>query len=70
LTWTGGFTTIFKGVRTFVLRPREDGSTNFAMDERFFGTMLPMVEGSLPDFKPVFERHAIDVKREAEGCTP
>jgi uncharacterized protein YndB with AHSA1/START domain len=27
MTWTGGFAPIFKGVRTFVLRPRNDGST-------------------------------------------
>jgi uncharacterized protein YndB with AHSA1/START domain len=26
-TWTGGFAPIFKGVRTFTLRPRDDGST-------------------------------------------
>jgi uncharacterized protein YndB with AHSA1/START domain len=25
MTWTGGFAPIFKGVRTFVLKPRSDG---------------------------------------------
>jgi hypothetical protein len=40
----GGFAPIFKGVRTFVLRPRNDGSTDFAMEERFSGLMLPLVQ--------------------------
>ena len=28
--------------------------------------MLPLLKGSLPDFGPVFERYANDLKREAE----
>jgi len=28
--------------------------------------MLPLVRGSMPDFGPVFERYADDLKREAE----
>jgi hypothetical protein len=66
MTWTGGFAPIFKGVRTFVLTPRNDGSTNFVMEERFSGLVLPLVKGSMPDFGPVFERYAGDLKHEAE----
>ena len=66
MTWTGGFAPMFKGVRTFELRPRNDGSTDFAMEERFSGLMLPLLKGSLPDFGPVFARYANDLKREAE----
>lgn len=66
MTWTGGFSPLFKGVRTFQLEPRDDGSTDFTMMERFSGLMLPLVKGSLPDFGPVFERYAEDLKREAE----
>jgi hypothetical protein len=66
MTWTGGFAPMFKGVRTFVLKPRNDGSADFAMEERFSGLMLPLVKGSMPDFGPVFERFAGDLKREAE----
>ena len=66
MTWTGGFAPVFKGVRTFELKPRDDGSTDFAMAERFSGLMLPLLKGSLPDFGPVFERYAIDLKHEAE----
>jgi hypothetical protein len=64
--WTGGFAPMFKGVRTFQLSPHDDGSTTFAMSERFSGLMLPLVKGSMPDFGPVFERYATDLKREAE----
>ena len=66
MTWTGGFAPVFKGVRTFELRPHDDGSTDFLMEERFSGLMLPVVRGSMPDFGPVFERFASDLKREAE----
>lgn len=66
MTWTGGFAPMFQGVRTFELRPRPDGSTDFAMEERFSGLMLPLIKGSLPDFGPVFERYASDLKLEAE----
>lgn len=69
MTWTGGFGPIFKGVRTFVLRPRNDGSTDFMMEERFSGLILPLVKGWMPDFGPVFERYANDLKREAERAT-
>jgi len=66
MTWTGGFLPLFKGVRTFVLKRRGDGSTDFAMDERFAGLMLPFVRSALPDFRPIFERYAMDLKQEAE----
>ena len=60
MTWTGGFDPIFKGVRTFQLRPCPDGSTDFVMQERFSGLMLPLIKGSLPDFGPIFQRYAND----------
>ncbi|MFI5371110.1 MAG: hypothetical protein ACHQ52_06085, partial [Candidatus Eisenbacteria bacterium] len=66
MTWTGGFAPLFKGVRTFVLRSRPDGSTDFTMEERFSGLMLPLVKGGMPDFGPVFETYANDLRRESE----
>lgn len=57
------------GVRTFVPKPRNDGSTDFEMEERFSGLILPLVKGSMPDFGAVFERYASDLKREAERAT-
>lgn len=69
MIWTGGFAPLFKGVRTFELRPGADGTTNFSMTERFSGLMLPLFKRSFPDFGPVFERYANDLKREAEHPT-
>lgn len=44
MTWTGGFSPVFKGVRTFELRSRPDGFTDFVMEERSSGLMLPLSE--------------------------
>ena len=66
MSWIGGRAPLFKGVRTFHLTPRSDGSTDFAMRERFSGLMLPLAKRSMPDFGPVYERYANDLKREAE----
>ena len=70
MTWTGGFSPVFKGVRTFELQRCDDGSTEFLMEERFSGVILPFVKGSMPDFGPVFERYAHDLKQEAERLRP
>lgn len=69
MIWTGGFAPLFKGVRSFLLTPRDGSSTDFAMEERFTGLILPLVKGSLPDFRPIFERFANDLRREAERAT-
>jgi len=66
MTWTGGFSPVFKGVRTFEVHPRSDGTTEFTMAERFSGLMIPFVKRSMPDFGPVFARYADDLRREAE----
>jgi hypothetical protein len=67
MTWSDGTPPMFTGVRTFALTPNADGSTEFSMREAFWGLILPMVKGSLPDFAPVFEAYAEDLKRAAEG---
>lgn len=66
MVWRDGMAPMFTGVRTFTLTPRADGSTDFAMAEVYSGLMLPMIAGSLPDFRPTFEQYASDLKREAE----
>jgi hypothetical protein len=68
MTWTGGFSPVFRGVRTFELQPRSDGATEFVMEERFSGLMFPFVKVSMPDLGPVFERFARDLQHEAELC--
>ena len=66
MVWSDGAAPMFKGVRTYTLTPRADGTTEFAMVEVFRGIMLPMIKRSLPDFGPAFETYAADLKREAE----
>jgi hypothetical protein len=67
MVWSDGMAPMFKGVRTFTLEPHEDGTTIFSMTERFSGLMLPVIRGSLPDFGPIFETYAKDLKRAAES---
>lgn len=67
MAWSDGFAPMFKGVRSFTLTPKPDGTTDFQMVETFSGLMLPMIAGSLPDFVPVFERYATDLKKAAEA---
>ena len=66
MVWGDGLALIFKGVRTFMLKPRDDGSTDFVMEERFSGVMFALTKGMLPDFRPIFEAYANDLKREAQ----
>jgi hypothetical protein len=66
MVWSDGAAPMFKGVRTFTLAPRDNGSVDFSMVEVFSGLMLPMIAGSLPDFAPSFEQYAADLKRAAE----
>ena len=65
VVWSDG-NAVFRGVRTHTLTPKGDGSTAFSMEEVFTGFMLPLIGLSLPDFKPVFEQYAADLKKEAE----
>lgn len=67
MVWSDGFAPMFKGVRTFTLTPNGDRATTFHMIEVFSGAILPMIAGSLPDFKPIFEQYAEDLKRAAEA---
>jgi uncharacterized protein YndB with AHSA1/START domain len=66
MVWSDGMAPMFKGVRTFTLVPKPNGKTEFRMAEVFAGLMLPMIAKQLPDFAPVFEQYARDLKREAE----
>lgn len=67
LVWRDGFAPMFQGVRTFTLMPHDDGTTTFSMAEVLSGLILPMIKGSLPDFRPNFEQIAADLKGAAEA---
>jgi hypothetical protein len=66
MTWSDGIAGIFKGVRSFELGPRSGTSTDFIMQEHFSGVVFALTKGMLPDFRPIFEAYAADLKREAE----
>jgi len=68
MLWASGFAPMFCGKRRFTLTPSDDGKTIFTMVEKFSGLMLPMIAGSLPDFGPIFERYAADLKQVAEAA--
>ena len=57
----------FRGVRTFTLRDAGNGTTEFTMSEVFTGTMMGMIEGKLPDFRPSFTQYAADLRTAAEA---
>jgi hypothetical protein len=66
MTWSGGMPLgLFKGVRTFRLRP-EGTATRFTMREEYTGPMLPMIWRSMPDLGPSFEQFARGLKARAE----
>jgi hypothetical protein len=66
MVWSDGVPAIFKGVRTFLLRAHNENSTDFVMEERFSGIMFALTRKMLPDFRPIFESYANDLKREAQ----
>ena len=67
MVWREGNPVMFLGVRTYSLTPRSDGiATRFQMTEEFSGIMLPLIAPKLPDFGPIFERYAADLKAESE----
>jgi hypothetical protein len=67
MIWSDGLDAIFKGVRVFTLEPRNDGSTDFAMEEHFSGLVFVLTKGLMPDFRPIFETYANELKRESES---
>jgi len=66
MAWSDGFAPLFRGARTFELRPCDNGSTDFIMEEKFDGIIFAIIKNRLPDFKVIFENYAMDLKSEAE----
>jgi hypothetical protein len=68
MVWTGGMPLgLFKGERTFTLKPSSDGNVEFSMREEYTGLMAPLIGRSIPDLQPAFDEFASDLKRAAEG---
>ena len=67
MVWSDGMAPMFKGVRTYTLKPTNSNTTEFVMEEKFSGLMMPMIRRSLPNFEPFFEQFAADLKQTAES---
>ncbi len=68
MVWSGGMPLgLFKGVRTFTLIPKPDGSLDFTLREEFSGPLLPLMAGSLPDMTQTFEDFVAGLKAHAEA---
>jgi hypothetical protein len=69
MRWSGGMPLgLFKGVRTFTLEPRENGTTAFTVREEYSGPLLPLIWRSMPDLGPSFTQFANGLKARAEGA--
>lgn len=67
MVWADGMPFgLFKGVRTYTLRPMSDGQTEFEMVEVFSGLLEPMISKSIPDMTESFEEFAQSLKIAAE----
>ena len=67
MIWRDGRMPMFRGTRTFALTATDPGTTQFSMTEEFEGLMLPLARRSLPEFGPVFDRYAEDLRRACES---
>ena len=68
MTWTGGMPLgLFKGVRTFSLSPKGEGSIEFTLREEFSGPLLPLFAKTIPDLTKTFEAFVAGLKAHAEG---
>jgi hypothetical protein len=68
MEWSGGMPLgLFRGVRTFSLRPGGDGSTEFKVREEYTGLLLGMMWRSMPDLGPSFAKFATGLKQHAEA---
>lgn len=67
MTWASGMPLgLFKGVRTFSLTPKGDGSIDFTLREEFSGPLLPLIGRSIPDMTKTFEDFVAGLKAHAE----
>ncbi len=67
MAWSGGMPLgLFKGVRTFTLTPKGDGSVDFTLREEFSGPLLPLIGRSIPDMTVSFKEAVAGLKAHAE----
>ena len=68
MVWSSGMPFgLFKGARTFTVRPTADGVSEFTMEEAYTGPMAPMITKSIPDMTDSFNQFADGLKAAAES---
>lgn len=68
MEWTGGMPLgLFKGVRSFRLDEKTDGSVDFTLREEFSGPLLFMMKSQLPDMTEAFQGFVAGLKARAEA---
>jgi hypothetical protein len=67
MVWSEGMPLgLFRGVRTFSLRPTGDGDTEFSMQEIYSGPLAGLITMGIPDLTKSFAQFADGLKRAAE----
>jgi hypothetical protein len=67
MLWSSGMPLgLFRGERSFELRPTDGGRVEFAMREDYSGVMAPLITKSIPDLQPAFDEFAACLKARAE----
>lgn len=69
MVWRDGAPPMFVGSREFTVEPVGDRASKFTMVEEFRGIMLPMIARTLPDFAPIFDRYAADLRAACENAS-
>lgn len=67
MAWRDGHLPMFRGIRTYQVERTGENASRFTMREEFRGAMLPMISRSLPDFVPVFDQYAEDLRAACES---
>ena len=69
MVWSGGMPLgLFRGVRTFTLMPKGDGTTEFRMEEVYSGPLASMMVRQIPDLSGAFEQFGQALKQRAESA--
>jgi uncharacterized protein YndB with AHSA1/START domain len=67
MVWSDGMPLgLFRGVRTFALRPQDGGGTVFSMEEVYSGPLAPLITKAIPDLTESFDQFADGLKQAAE----
>jgi uncharacterized protein YndB with AHSA1/START domain len=70
MVWSDGMPLgLFRGVRTFALRPQDGGGTVFSMEEVYSGPLAPLISKAIPDLTKSFDQFADGLKQAAETDT-